>query len=140
MARFLDPATVSSETSADGVKVVTLRGAFDLANVAAVRHRLDDLLERGRNDAVLDMSEVSLVDSTMLSTLVAAGNRAKRNGRQLVLVRPGDGPWRTFTVTGLDRAFAFEPDLASARARVAAARTPVRPAPPPEDPPTDAAA
>jgi anti-sigma B factor antagonist len=133
-------ATVSSKTLDDGTKVVTLAGEFDLANVAAVRLRLNDLLAGDRGNLVVDMSGVSLVDSTMLSTLVSAARRAKRGDRGLVLVQPSRNVWRAFTITGLDRVFVACGDMRSALARLARDTRPpevprVRPDPLAERPP-----
>jgi anti-sigma B factor antagonist len=116
VSQYVTQASVSSQTTAGGTKVVTLDGEFDLGNVAAVRHRLNGLLESEAWNVVVDLRGVSIVDSTMLSTLISASRRAEQNDRRLVLVRPNDSVWRTFTVTGLDSVFPAYADLREALA------------------------
>jgi anti-anti-sigma factor len=116
VSHYIAPATVSSQTLSGDTKLVTLNGEFDLGNVAAVRNRLNGLLEFASWDVIVDLRGVSIVDSTMLSTLISASRRAKQNDRRLVLVRPNDSVWRTFMVTGLDNVFPAYGDLREALA------------------------
>jgi anti-sigma B factor antagonist len=116
VTQYVAPATVSSQTLGVRTRLITLDGEFDLANVAAVRTRLDYLLGAGGFNVIIDLRGVSLVDSTMLSTLISGSRRAESNDRRLVLVRPNDTVWRTFTITGLDSVFPAYADLREALA------------------------
>ena len=53
----------------------------------------------------VDLSEVSFIDSSALSALVLAFERAKREGRRLQLLRAGPTCMKVLSITGLDRAF-----------------------------------
>ena len=116
MSPYPHPTTVSSQTLGVRTRLITLDGEFDLANVAAVRTRLDYLLGVGGFNVIIDLRGVSLVDSTMLSTLISGSRRAETNDRRLVLVRPNHNVWKTFTVTGLDSIFPAYGDLREALA------------------------
>jgi anti-sigma B factor antagonist len=81
--------------------VVHLRGELDLANVERVR---EVLLEAARSDAarlVVDLGEVTFLDSTALGALVQA--RRALDERPLVLVAPVGDPRRALEVAGLLR-------------------------------------
>jgi len=66
--------------------IVKLTGDLDLA-AADLRSALSDACERGGH-VVLDLSEVTLIDSASLGALVRAHQYTKRNGRALCLVAP----------------------------------------------------
>jgi anti-sigma B factor antagonist len=108
------PASASCDTAADGTKVVTLDGEFDLANAPAVGHRLEDLLADGGGDVIVDLRGVCFLDSGMLRALVIARQAAGARGRRLVVIRPNPRVWKAFTLTGVDRVIPAAPDLARA--------------------------
>ena len=122
MTRLVPPATASSEQVADATTVVTLDGDFDLANVAATRHRLTDMLAVTGHDVIVDLRGVTFADSTLLSTLIAALRRAEAHRRQVVLIRPNEHVWKAFSITGVDKVFTGFANLAQARTYLAAAR------------------
>jgi anti-sigma B factor antagonist len=112
---------VSASSEQNGrTTIVTLDGDFDLANVYAIRQRLSDMLTAAGDDIVIDLRGVHFIDSTMLSTLLAALRRAEARQRRLVLVRPNEDVWRAFAVSGLDEVFTAFDDLTQARVYLAA--------------------
>ena len=81
-----------------------LAGELDLYNAPVVREALLDLLARSPSRLVLDLREVTFVDSTTLGALVDVRSRlASRDG--LVLAAPGLETRRALEVSGLDRHF-----------------------------------
>jgi anti-anti-sigma factor len=86
----------------DGTTRVSLRGELDIAST----ERLDHELQALENDAaviVLDLREVEFIDSTGVRALIAADERARSNGRRLVVVRGSTAVDRLLSVTQLDR-------------------------------------
>jgi anti-sigma B factor antagonist len=86
----------------DGTTRVSLAGELDIASTEG----LDQELETLENDAsviVLDLREVEFIDSTGVRTLIAADERARSNGRRLVIVRGSNAVDRLLSVTQLDR-------------------------------------
>jgi len=51
---------------------------------------------------VIDLSGLSFIDSTGLSVLLAAAERARSQGRRLIVVRPPLPALRVFTLTRVD--------------------------------------
>ena len=87
---------------ADGVEL-ELAGELTLATAASVDDRLA-VLERSRPAVlVLDLRRVRFVDSSGLSTLVAAQNRSRQHGRRMIVVVSPGAVERLLGVTGLDR-------------------------------------
>lgn len=83
--------------------VVALQGELDLYNAQAVRDALTAAVkEAGR--VVVDLSEVTFVDSTAMGLLIEA--RAQLPDRSaFVLAAPGIETRRALQVSGLDRHF-----------------------------------
>lgn len=94
--------------------VVSLTGEIDLSNHAALRAGLNDLIVRGSVDLVLDMSEVSFVDSTGLGALIGTRRRVHAFHGSLAIVLADPATRRVFEITGLDKVFDLHPTLDSA--------------------------
>lgn len=78
---------------------VRLSGELDVAAAAPVRQRLIEAIDRCRA-IVLDLSDVSFIDSTGLAALVGANNHAQNVGTTVVVIQPlPPQPRRLFEVT-----------------------------------------
>jgi anti-sigma B factor antagonist len=84
----------------NGSVVVRLAGELDLYNVAEVSSALADAADEGADRLVVDLAEVSFLDSTALGALVAA-KRELAAGTRLVLAAPGEDVLRALEVSGL---------------------------------------
>jgi anti-sigma B factor antagonist len=72
----------------DGVAVLALDGRIVLGEeTSALREKMKSLLAEGKKNIVLDLSNVTLIDSSGLGALVAAYSSAKSGG---ALLRLGD--------------------------------------------------
>ncbi|MBJ7455518.1 MAG: STAS domain-containing protein [Thermoleophilia bacterium] len=99
----------------DGVAIASLAGSFDIYSLPALRGELDALA--GTTPLVVDLSEVTLIDSSGLSALLSLANRCARSGPvPFGLVCPRRRLRRVFEITGLRDAFAIGADLAAVRA------------------------
>ena len=81
----------------DAGAVVTAVGQLDLA----VKDELRDVLQPLTGDVVVDLSEVSFVDSSAIGVLVGAHRRLTENGGNLRLRNPQDMPRRVLEIVGL---------------------------------------
>lgn len=99
----------------DGLVVVSLTGSFDIYSLPGLRGELDALA--GASALVVDLTEVSLIDSSGLSALLSLANRCARTGAvPFGLVCPRRRLRRVFDITGLRDAFVIGADLAAVRA------------------------
>jgi len=92
-----------------------------LQNEPAFSDELHPLLQRmGRDDAppgiILDMSEVTQINSSNLSQLLKLRKTAADHSVALRLTSPTNAVWSVFLMTGLDKVFPFAQDTATALA------------------------
>jgi anti-sigma B factor antagonist len=92
--------------------VVAAAGEADMYTASALEQALEGVVGLGGTSAVLDLAEVSFIDSTVLSVLLRFRERFQRRGGDLVVVTDDRRVLRTFEITGLDRIFAIEQRLA----------------------------
>jgi anti-sigma B factor antagonist len=92
--------------------VVTAVGEIDMYSAPILEQALEGVVGLGGTRVVLDFSEVSFVDSTLLSVLIRYRDRLIDLGGELVLVTDDLRIRRTLEVTGLNRLFTIEPRLA----------------------------
>ena len=103
------------EKLVDGVMLVDLRGRITLgAETEALRARLKQLLAAGQRHLILNLGEVSYLDSVGLSSLVAGFTSARKAGGNLKLLHLPRGVHQLLQVTRLSTVFEIYEDLASA--------------------------
>jgi anti-sigma B factor antagonist len=97
-------AAVAGVDSRDGGVVVSLAGELDLYNAEEVRSALLDICSGEPQVLVVDLGEVTFIDSTALGVLIEA--RSRMTDRQSFrLAAPGVETKRALEVSGLDRHF-----------------------------------
>lgn len=97
----------------DGAVVVTLTGELDLYNAETVRAALLECCSEEPSVLVVDLEEVTFIDSTALGVLIEARSRmADRAGFRLAA--PGLETRRALEVSGLDRHFSVHETVAAA--------------------------
>ena len=96
---------VKEVANADNGVVVRLAGELDLYNAHIVRDALLEAADRQPQRLVIDLAEVTFLDSTALGVLIEARTRLP-NRRAFMLAAPALEPRRALEVSGLDRHFA----------------------------------
>src|SRR3954447_24064469 len=97
-------AAVTGVEKRDGATVVSLAGELDLYNAEDVRAALLECCAEDPSVLVLDLAEVTFIDSTALGVLIEARSRlADRDGFRLAA--PGLEVRRALEVSGLDKHF-----------------------------------
>ena len=71
-----------------GEAIVAVTGDLDLATAGDLRRRLSGVIENDQGDVVLDMSDVTYMDSSGLSVVLEVRDVLQRQGRTLVIARP----------------------------------------------------
>jgi anti-sigma B factor antagonist len=105
---------LTREMLPSGAVRVALRGELDLNHAYDFDEELRHV-EVGRPPCiVLDLRELTFMDSCGLGRLLAARRRARRDGRRLVLVRGGRAVQQVLAMTGLDEAFEIVSDIPAA--------------------------
>jgi anti-sigma B factor antagonist len=87
--------------------VATVRGEVDLAGVHALREALHHLIDSGSRHLVLDLDQVTFMDSTGLGVLIGACRRAQSCDGSLSVVGASPRLLKIFKLTGLTGVFRF---------------------------------
>jgi anti-sigma B factor antagonist len=96
--------------------VVHLGGEIDVYTAPLVREKLDEQIHAGRTDLVVDLTDVTFLDSTGLGVLVGRLKLTRTRGGSLRLVGTADRVLKVFAITGLDKVFEIHDTLESALA------------------------
>jgi anti-sigma B factor antagonist len=107
-----------------GVGLVRVEGELDLASAPDLKWALADVLRSGACQLVVDLSEVTFIDSTALGVLVGA-RRNLRAGARMAIAGTAPTVLNIIELTGLDSTFELfatvEEAIASMRGSEAAA-------------------
>jgi anti-sigma B factor antagonist len=104
----LSVRTVQNRTVLDVV------GEVDVYSAPELRERLSELLSAQQPSLIVNLSEVSFLDSTGIGTLVAGLNRAVQFGGSLALACDQERILKLFRITGLDSVFAISASVEDA--------------------------
>src|SRR5689334_4343682 len=92
-----------SWTVAEDATVVGVRGEITFSNVSDFDRRLEAAFEAGARSLVVDLTEVTFIDSSGLSALLTASARARERGGAVALVLAQGEPPSIFRFRGVDR-------------------------------------
>jgi anti-sigma B factor antagonist len=87
--------------------VITVSGELDLASSAALEEELVRLAESDSEQVILDLRGLEFMDSTGLSTVVKAHQRAQEAGQRFGLVRGPQQVQRLLSLTGVAERLPF---------------------------------
>jgi anti-sigma B factor antagonist len=86
-----------------------LAGDLDVAQDERVRAALKEIFDDHPECLVLDLSELSFIDSTGIGVVIAMKKAAERDGVRLVICRGPLAVQRVFELTGLASSLPFVP-------------------------------
>lgn len=86
--------------------VVSVEGELDLSTAPRLKWMLVDSLEAGARQLVVDLSQVTFMDSTALGVLVGV-NRSLQPDARLAIVGSREKVLQIFEFSGIDSAFAI---------------------------------
>lgn len=81
--------------------VISVSGELDLASSPVLEEELDRVADSHTEVVIVDLRELEFMDSTGLSVLVRAHQRAEEQGRRLGLVNGSQQVQRLLTLTGV---------------------------------------
>lgn len=87
----------------DGTCVVAAVGEFDMAEAYLLREAFQAALEKG-NQIVVDLTETTFMDSSVLGTLIGGNKLAAERGGWLRLVNPQPIVLKVLRITQMDSA------------------------------------
>lgn len=113
-------AMTARRTDLNGTPLVVTRGDIDHATCGEVDRLLDEAIEQGNDILLLDLTDVSYIDSGGLSVLFTAGRRVRDVG-WIGLIGPNPSVLRLLEIVGAlaDPAFRVFDDQAQAETALA---------------------
>jgi anti-sigma B factor antagonist len=85
--------------------IIELGGEVDLYTAPEFKERMVQLIDGGKKQIVVDLSQATFIDSTTLGVLVGGVKRLRPAGGALALVCTDQNITKIFEITGLDRVF-----------------------------------
>ncbi|MBV9414072.1 MAG: STAS domain-containing protein [Solirubrobacterales bacterium] len=81
--------------------IITVSGELDLASSPALQEELDRVAASETQRLIIDLRALDFMDSTGLSVLVRAHQRAEEQGRELAMVKGPQQVQRLLSLTGV---------------------------------------
>jgi anti-anti-sigma factor len=101
----MGPAAFEGQSLDDSVELLAVSGELDLSNSTELRRRIERAVRDGRDRVVIDLSDLTHMDSSGLAALIDCHQLAEARGGRLALVITSESVRRTVEVRGLDRLF-----------------------------------
>ena len=111
-----DPASPNITPRQSSSHVVPLKGAIDLHVSPTVTSTLNDVIDKKPERMVVDLSEVSYIDSAGLAALIQAMQKVESYGGKFMLAGLQETVRSIFEISRLDQVFQIFPDAAAALA------------------------
>ena len=99
---------------AGGAFVCSVAGELDADSAETLREELTAVADQGGRHVIADLVDVTFLDSAGLELLLAAAERLRLGGGELVVVCDDPRTLRVFDVTGSGHQFRIERSLADA--------------------------
>jgi anti-sigma B factor antagonist len=97
--------SIEVRPDAEGRQVVAPRGEIDLVTHLQLSKAITELVAEGKVDIVVDLSDVTFLDSTALGTLIGARRRTYAHNGSFSILCSNERLLRVFRATSLDRVF-----------------------------------
>ncbi|WP_131742427.1 STAS domain-containing protein [Actinomadura roseirufa] len=97
-----------------GLTVVKISGEIDVFTSPRLREALLDIIDNGGPHLLVDLGEVTFLDSTGLGVLVGIYHRLRARDGSMSFVGANDRVRRVFHVTQLTKIFVLHPSLEDA--------------------------
>ena len=104
------------EREGDPFPIVAVAGEIDVATAPQLRECLHRVIAKGAATVVVDLLDVTFLDSTALGVLVGALKRCRELGGDLHVVVTDPRIVKIFEITGLTKVFPIADSLAAAGA------------------------
>ncbi|NJQ00847.1 STAS domain-containing protein [Streptomyces sp. PLAI1-29] len=97
--------TVTHRSHPAGPIVLHLDGELDYHTAPRLSRALDEITFSAGTDVILDVTELAYCDSTGLTVLISANQRAEAGGARFGIAGLSRDLRRVFTIVGLDQFF-----------------------------------
>lgn len=109
---------VNTEQLKERTLLITVSGELDLHSVGSLQSALEDAIEKTGEMVVVDLCEVTLIDSIALGALARASRRLRESDGGLAVAAGNPDIVRAFEITSLDRVIPLTSTVAEALERL----------------------
>jgi anti-sigma B factor antagonist len=103
----------------DGVTtVLELHGELDLVASPAIKRRIREVIDAGKRRLIIDLSDATFIDSTLLHVLAASWRALQRTGGDLTVLCKARPICRVLELTGMRSIVGVSASLDQALARL----------------------
>ena len=85
--------------------IIDIQGEIDVYTAPQLKQQILDLLDRGVNHVIVNLTGVEYLDSTALGVLIGGLKRLRERDGTLDIICPNTRIRRIFEITGLDKIF-----------------------------------
>lgn len=89
----------------DGMKILSVAGEIDVYTAPQFREAVDNIIAAGQKHLIIDMSDVTYMDSSGFGTLLSATRRLRPQGGTINLVKCSASIDRILRITRLNTVF-----------------------------------
>ena len=111
-----DPASSAPATRQSHFNVLPLKGEIDLHVSPSLTASLNEMIEKKPKRVVVDLSDVSYIDSAGLAALIQAMQKVEGYGGKFMLAGLQETVRSIFEISRLDQVFQIFPDAGAALA------------------------
>lgn len=101
------------------VIIIAVTGDIDLDYSGTIREVLLNAVATTARGVAVDLSQVTMIDSSGIASLLEAFQTARKRGKKLVLAAPPEAVLRVLKLARLDTVFQMADDLADAKRALA---------------------
>lgn len=83
-------------------------GEVDISTSSLFRTNLEKAYSEKKADFIIDISDLSYMDSTGLGVIIGAYGRMKENGNKITLLNPRNNIKKLLSITSLDKVLCAE--------------------------------
>jgi anti-sigma B factor antagonist len=106
--------TIHTKQVNEHCATVALAGRLDASNAQTLKESLEQLIDGGTTQLVVDLTQVPFVDSAGLAALVSTLKAIRRVGGNVLLSGVQPQARTVFSLTMLDQVFAIHPNVEAA--------------------------
>ena len=105
---------ISEELLSDELALLKLKGRLDAVAAPDLKFKLKELVAGNHAKVIIDLMDVSFIDSSGLAALVSGFRAAREAGGTIKLAGLREQTMMVFKLTRLDRVFESHPDAGAA--------------------------
>jgi anti-sigma B factor antagonist len=94
---------ITDEAIDSHAHIISVGGEVDLHAAPDLKERIVGLIEEGKRQLVVDLTDATFIDSTAIGILVGARNRLLESGGSLEVACSHKNVLKVFEITGLER-------------------------------------